>query len=388
MKIKTYKYRLSPTKGQIAILSQTLDVCRILYNSCIADRKNTFKKTGKGLTRISQQEILKGDKTRIHSFDGIHSQVLQNVLFRVDRSFQSFFRRVKDRSGKAGYPRFKGIGQYDSIHYPQVPGFQLTQRGLRLSKIGTIKIKLHRPIDGVIKTCSVKREHDKWYACFAVEYVPTISKDATLENSKTVGIDVGIHNFAVLSTGEAIENPKHLQTAEKRLKKKQRKLSSKKKGSNNRRKVRVALAKLHRKVRNQRSDFHHKTSRKLVDTYGFIVAEDLNIKGMVKNHHLAKSISDAGWGQFLNYLAYKAEEAGCKFEKVVPHHTSIICSYCGERVHKTLTERVHSCPFCKTVMDRDHNAAINILNKSTAGTAEIYAWGEAAHQCPSTNQEA
>jgi putative transposase len=268
------------------------------------------------------------------------------MLFCVERSWQNFFRRVENKSGKAGYPRFKGIGQYDSIHYPQAPGFQLltpqnsqSHRGrLKLSKIGTINIKLHHPIVGSIKTCTVKREHDKWYACFSVEYVP-ISK---LVSDKAIGVDVGTHNFAVHSTGEAIANSKYLQTTGKKLKKKQRKLFSKKKGSNNRRKARIALARLHRKVRNQRSDFHHKTSRNLVDTYGFIAAEDLNITGMVRNHHLAKSISDAGWGQFLNYLAYKAEEAGCKFEKVAPHHTSIICSCCGERVPKTLAERVHA----------------------------------------------
>ena len=392
LKTKAYKYRFYPPKKQTLMFAQTLDVCRVLYNSCIADRKNAFEKTGKGLTRVRQQEILKSDKTRINSLEGIHSQVLQNVLFRVERSYQNFFRRVKGTSGKAGYPRFKGIGQYDSIHYPQTPGFQLlipqnsqSHRGrLKLSKIGTIKIKLHRPIIGSIKTCTVKREHDKWYACFSVEYVPS----SKLVSDKAIGVDVGIHNFAVLSTGETIANSKYLQTTEKKLKKKQRKLSSKTKGSNNRRKARVALARLHRKVRNQRSDFHHKTSRKLVDTYGFIAAEDLNITGMVKNHHLAKSISDAGWGQFPNYLAYKAEEAGRKFDKVAPYHTSIICSCCGERVPKTLAERVHDCPFCKTVMDRDRNAAINILNKSTAGTAEIYAWGEAVLQGPSTNQEA
>ena len=194
LKIKTYKYRLYPTKKQTLILTQTLDACRILYNSCIVDRKNAFKKTGKGLTRIRQQEILKSDKTKINSLDGIHSQVLQNVLFRVDRSFQNFFRRVKDKSGKAGYPRFKGIGQYDFIHYHRFQGFQITPQGLKLSKIGTIKAKLHRPIVGDIKTYTVKREHDKWYACFGVEYAP-IPRPAS---DKAVGIDVGIYNFAVL----------------------------------------------------------------------------------------------------------------------------------------------------------------------------------------------
>lgn len=326
--------------------------------------------------------MLKVDKERLPFLREIHSQVLQDVLFRVGKAFHNFFRRIKEKKGKAGYPRFKGEGRYDSITYPQQPGFQITPQGLKLSKIGTIKIKMHRPIQGTIKTCTIKREVDRWYACFSVEYEPVQKSIPT----KAVGIDVGIRFFAVFSTGEAIENPKYLCKSEKKLAKRQRELSLKKKGSANRKKARLIVAKLHRKVRNQRSDFHHKLSRKIVDTYGFIAVEDLNIKGMLKNHCLAKSISDTGWRQFLNYLTYKAVEAGCKIEKVAPNYTSINCSVCGERVSKTLADRIHCCPFCKTVLDRDYNAAINILGR--AGTARIYAWGEVVHQGSSLNQEA
>ena len=332
LRTKTYKYRLYPTKKQIQRLERTLEICQILYNSCLLDRKNHYEQTGKGLSRIRQQEILKNDKNKIEALGEIHSQVLQDVLFRVDRAFQSFFRRLKENKGKAGYPRFKSESRYDSISYPQEPGFHLTEQGLKLSKIGTVKIKLHRAIQGGIKTCTIKREIDKWYACFSVEYEPV----KIPVPAEAIGIDVGITSFATLSSGEVIENPKHLRKSERILKSKQRQLSSKKKGSSNRKKARNVVAKLHCKVRNQRSDFHHKVSHKLVDTYGFIVAEDLNIAGMVKNHHLAKSISDAGWGQFLKYLKYKAENAGIQFEKVAPHHTSIKCSVCGEHVPKTL----------------------------------------------------
>ncbi len=381
---KTYKFRLYPTKRQIEKLSWTLDICHILYNSCLLDRRNYYEQTGKGLSRIRQQEILREDKERVESLSEIHSQVLQDVLFRVERAFQGFFRRVKENNGKVGYPRFKSEGRYDSITYPQESAFQITGHGLKLSKIGTMKFKKHRKIKGDIKTCTIKKEIDKWYVCFSVEYEP-VKKSIP---GKYIGIDAGIKSFTVLSDGQVIENPKHLQKSEKKLICKQKQLSKKKKGSKNRKKTRVILARLHRKVRNQRSDFHHKISRKMVDTYGFIAVEDLNIQGMVRNHHLAKSISDAGWGQFLSYLTYKAEEAGCKVEKVAPHHTSINCSRCGNPVHKTLAQRIHKCPFCNLVLDRDHNAAINILNKSTAGTAGSNAWGEAVHQCPSTNQEA
>jgi len=169
-------------------------MCRILYNSCLLDRRRYYEQTGKGLTRIRQQEILKSDKQRVDHLKEIHSQVLQDVLFRVDRAFQAFFRRV--RAGeKPGYPRFKGEGRYDSITYPQQPGFQLTEQGLKLSKIGTVKIRKHREIRGKIKTCIIKREVDKWYACFSIEYEP-VQKPIP---EKAIGIDVGIKPFAVLS---------------------------------------------------------------------------------------------------------------------------------------------------------------------------------------------
>lgn len=382
--VKVFKYRLYPTKKQVRKLEWTLDKCRILYNSCLLDRKNRYEQTGKGLSRIDQQRILVSDKKNIEFLNEIHSQVLQNVLFRVERAFQNFFRRVKSGKDKVGYPRFKSEGRYDSITYPQEPAFQITEQGLKLSKIGTVKIKLHRQPIGTLKTCAIKREIDKWYACFSVEYEP-VKKPVP---DKSIGIDVGVKSFAVLSDGSVIDNPKYLRKSEKKLAFTQRQLSKKKKGSCNGKKAKKVVAKLYCKISNQRSDFHHKVSRKIVNTCGFIAVEDLNIKGMIKNRHLSKSISDAGWGQFLNYLTYKAEEAGCRVEKVAPHYTSIMCSKCGNSVPKTLTDRIHSCPFCNVVLDRDHNAAQNILLKSTAGTAGSNAWGEAVYQCPSPNQEA
>ena len=345
------------------MLSHILEICRVLYNSCVLDRKNRYEQTGNGLSRTDQQVVLKNDKNRFEFLNDIHSQVLQAVLFRVERAFQNFFRRVKSGE-EPGYPRLRGVGRYDSITYPQAAAFQITEQGLRLSKIGTIKIKLHRPINGTIKTCTIKREADKWYACFAVECEPV----RKAVSGKFIGIDLGIKSFAVLSNGEIIDSPKYFRKSEKVLVRKQRRLSKAKKGSANRKKRRRTVSRLHCKIRNQRSDFLHKESRKIVNTYGFIAAEDLNIKGMVRNHCLAKSISDAGWGQFLGFLEYKAEEAGVQFEKVAPHYTSINCSHCGNPVPKKLKDRIHFCITCGTILDRDHNAAINILNKSTVGT--------------------
>lgn len=381
--IKTYKFRLNPTKKQIQIFAHTFEICRVLYNSCLLDRKNHYEQNGKSLSRIDQQVILKKDKERVKDLNDIHSQVLQDVLFRTERAFNNFFRRVKNGE-KPGYPRLKGVGRWDSILYPQQPAFQITPEGLGLSKIGTIKIKLHRKIGGVVKTCAIKREGDRWFACFSVEYTPIKKAIPT----KYIGIDVGIKSFATLSNGKTIENPKYLCKSEKKLKKKQRVLSKKKIGSRNRNRARKIVSKIHSKVRNQRLDFHHKVSRDIVDNYGFVAVEDLNIKGMAKNHSLAKSISDVSWGQFLGFLKYKAEEAGIQFEKVPPKNTSINCSHCGNPVPKTLKDRIHVCLVCGTTLDRDHNAAINILKKSTVGTTESYAWGGSLCKMLPENQEA
>ena len=359
--LKTYKYRLYPTKKQIDKLNWTLETCRILYNSCLVDRNRYYEQIGKGLSRIDQQKILVHDKKNITYLTNIHSQVLQNVLFRVDKAYKAFFRRLKDRNGKAGYPRFKNYGRYDSITYTQ-SGFGIDDTGkLSLSKIGHIKLKLHRNISGVIKTCNIKREIDKWYVCFSVKYEP-VKKPLPC---KQIGIDMGIKSFAVLSDGKVIDNAKYLIKSEDKLVKKQKQLSSKKKGSNNRKKAITVVAKLHKKVSNQRKDFQHKVSRKIIDNYGYIAVENLQIKNMVKNHSLAKSINDAGWGQFLSFITYKAEEAGCYVEKVNPRNTSKKCSVCGYIYSDMdLSIRRWTCPVCNTAHDRDTNASINILNKT------------------------
>ncbi len=361
--IKTYKYRLYPTRKQTEKLEWTLETCRILYNSALVDRNRHYEETDKGLSRIDQQKILVRDKKNIEYLMNIHSQVLQDVLFRVEKAYKAFFRRIKEKNGKAGYPRFKQTGRYDSITYTQ-SGFGIDDVGkLSLSKIGHIKLKLHRSINGIIKTCNVKKEIDKWYVCFSVEYTPVTKKQTVIR--KHVGIDVGIKSFAALSSGKVIKNPKHLIQAEERLIKKQRRLSNKKKGSNNRKKARLSVAKAHKRVSNQRKDFQHKLSRKIISNYDAVGVEDLRIKNMVKNHCLAKSISDAGWGQFLSFMAYKAEEAGILFLRVNPRNTSKACSVpgCGY-IYKdmTLSVREWTCPSCGTTHERDVNAAAEIDN--------------------------
>ena len=396
--IKTYKYRLYPTRKQTEKLEGTLETCRILYNSCLVDRNRHYEETKQGLSRIDQQRLLVRDKKNIEKLTNIHSQVLQDVLFRVEKAYKAFWRRNKERNGKAGYPRFKSSGRYNSITYPQ-SGFEIDKDNkLKLSKVGHIKLKQHRNINGIIKTCNIKKETDKWYVCFSVEYEP-VKKPVP---AGQIGIDVGIKSFARLSNKETLDNPKYLVEAEKKLIKKQKRLSSKKKGSNNRKKARITVAKLHKKVSNQRKDFHHKESRKIVDNCGYIAVEDLQIRNMVRNHSLAKSIHDAGWGQFVSFLTYKAEEAGCYVEKVNPHNTSKTCSVCGY-VYKamTLSVRDWTCPVCHTAHDRDINAAVNILNKTIGKELAEFTLGEtgnaddpadsnicALKSTPSKNQEA
>lgn len=365
MDMRTYKYRLYPTKAQKQLLADTLESCRVLYNCALEQRKIAFRQFKVSVRRLDQQAQLLEIKEYFPEYKSVYSQVLQEVILRVDKAFLNFFRRLKT-SEKPGYPRFKGRGWYDSFTYPQ-SGFSLSDnrkgnQKLRLSKIGKVKVRLHRAIKGNIKTCTIKRELNNWYVCFSCEIEPEILP----KTYKDAGIDVGIEKFAALSDGTLINNPQFLRESEAKLKHEQRKLSRKKKGSNSRKKQKHKLAKLHCKIKNRRNNFLHIESRKLVRSYDVIVFEDLRIKNMLKNHHLAKSISDASWAKFIEYVSYKAESAGKKVIFVNPRGTSQICSGCGIIVKKSLSVRVHKCPYCKLEIDRDVNAAINILRAGTA----------------------
>jgi len=363
--MRTFKYRIYPTKKQALVLADTLESCRVLYNCALQQRKVAYRQFGVSLNYYHQADELKGWRETFPCYKQIHSQVLQDVLKRADKAYQNFFRRVKSGE-KAGYPRFKGRGWYDSFTYPQ-SGFSLSantkgNQRLKLSKIGSIKVKLHRVIKGKIKTCTIKRELNRWYVCFSCEVEPEILP----KTNKSVGVDVGIEKFAALSDGTLIENPKFLRKSEVKLKHEQRCLSRKKKGSNSRMKQKEKLAKLHRKIANQRNDFLHKESQNLIINYDVIVFENLRIKNMMKNRHLAKSISDASWAKFTEYTSYKAESAGRKVIFANPRNTSQICSGCGNIVKKNLSVRTHKCPCCGLILDRDVNAAINILRAGTA----------------------
>ena len=352
------KVRLLPTKAQQTTLETSLETCRILYNRLLAWRKAAYEETGQAPSRYEQQAAFPQWKEENPYLRCVHSQVLQEVGTRVDRSYQNFFRRLKQGAEKAGFPRFKGRGHYDSFTFPQ-SGFELQENAVKLSKIGGVKAIVHRTIAGKVKTCTIRRQNGKWFACFAIE-VEFVPLEPT---GQAVGIDVGLNSFATFSNGEQVENPRFYRTDEAALAKAQRRLSKFEKGTPERRRARKVVARIHERIRNRRHNFVHQQTSKVVNRFDTIALEKLNVKGMQKNRCLSKSISDAAWSHFRAVLAVKAVSAGRRYVEVNPAYTSADCSGCGLRAKKKLSERWHFCPVCGTSLDRDHNAAKNILSQ-------------------------
>ncbi len=353
---KTFQFRLNPTHHQRTLLDNTLELCRWVYNETLATRKNAWEQEQKSISLYDTNKLLTTWKKDKPELSQVYSQVLQNVQERVDLAFKAFFRRVK-AGEKPGYPRFRGYGWYDSFTFKQY-GFTLADNGLLLSKIGGIRIVQHRPVEGKVKTLTVRRDAiGNWYACFSCEVEPVLLP----KSEKGIGIDVGLTSFATFSTGEKIDNPRFFRLDEQELAKAQRKLSKAEKGTPERAKRRKAVCHIHQRIANRRKDFAHKLSRRIVNEFGIIALEKLNTKGMLQNHCLAKSISDASWNQFAQYTQYKAENAGRECVLVPSKNTSKMCSRCGNLVEKDLSIRVHDCPVCGLKLDRDENAAINIL---------------------------
>ena len=357
--LKTMKYRLKPTKAQAHQLDSQLEECRQLYNHFLAERKEAWEERQESLSYHTQATTLPTLKAYCADLSLVHSQVLQNVAIRIDLAFKAFFRRCK-AGDEPGYPRFRGYGRYDSMTFPQYGnGCQLTDGVLKLSKVGAIRVVQHRPLEGTPKTCTLRRRSTgKWYVTIACE----IEVQPLPSTGAVVGIDVGLLSFATLSTGESTPCPTFLRTDEKDLKRTQRKLSTATKGAPERRKRRKIVARVHERIANRRSNFAHQESRKIVNRFDVIAVEDLSVNQMVHNHCLAKSIQDAAWSQFATCLSYKAAWAGRAFVAVNPAYTSQDCSGCGHRQKKTLAERVHACTCCGLTLDRDHNAALNILS--------------------------
>jgi putative transposase len=290
---KTFRYRLKPTLSQQWALDRTVMLCRYVYNAAIGERREAWQKCGVSVNYYQQKAELPSIKAEMPEYAEVHSQVLQDVVQRVDRAFQAFFRRVK--AGETpGYPRFHGRSRYNSFTYPQFGnGATLDNGFLVLSKIGRIAVRWSRPLEGALKTVTISKEADGWYVCFSCADVPIQSLP---ETGQETGIDLGIEAFATLSEGTRIFSPGWYRKAERALKTAQRRVSRRKQGSNRRSKAVTLLARAHQKVRRQRRDFHHKTALALVLQNDTIYHEALQPTNMVKNHHLAKSITDAGWG--------------------------------------------------------------------------------------------
>jgi putative transposase len=357
---KTYKEKLRPTPAQEWMLEEVLWRCRTLYNAALEQRITAWERCRVSVARFEQEAELKAIRAEFPEYAAIHSHVLQDVLARLDRAFQAFFRRGQ-RGEKAGFPRFKGRNRWHSFTFKEYGnGARLDNRFLVLSKIGRISIHWSRPLEGTPKTATLTREADGWYVSISCGDVPIHPLPPT---SQETGSDLGLESFATLADGTMIHNPRCYRKAEAYLRRCQRRVARRKKGSHRRRKAVKLIAKAHLQVRRQRCDFHHKAALALVRQYDTIYYEGLRVRNMVKNHHLAKSISDAGWSQFLTILAFKAAGAGKRVAAVEPAYTSQRCSgpKCGEMVWKGLSVRWHTCPHCGTSLHRDHNAALNIL---------------------------
>lgn len=357
--LKAYQYRLYPTKAQISTLNRTFDLCRKVYNNTLALRLDAWDYDQKSLTFFDTTKDLLTWKKEFPQLKEVHSQVLQNVQVRVDLAFKAFFQRVK-KECNPGYPRFKSFGRYDSITYPQA-GYSLdiANQTVTASKIGKMKAVIHRPCNGKIKTMTIRRSSTgKWYVSFAVEQELVVREHV---GDEVAGIDLGLTTFAMLSNGEKIENPRFFKTDENALAKAQRRMSKEVKGSPERKVRRTVVSKIHERIANRRKNFVHQESKRLVDRYKIIAFENLDIKKMQQTSFLTKGIADAGWGMMVRTTENKAAEAGSRVVLVNPKNTTQFCSRCGQYVRKELSDRIHSCHSCGLVMNRDQNAAINIL---------------------------
>jgi putative transposase len=355
---KTFKYKLKPTAAQEREFERVLMVCRQLYNTALEQRITAWQRCHISISRYEQEAELKAIRSVFPEYASVHSHVLQDVLARLDKTYQAFFRRVQ-RGEKVGFPRFKGKTRFHSFTFKEYGnGARLDNGVLVLSKIGRISVHWSRPIEGTPKTITISKEADGWYVAISCADVPLHPQPST---GQETGIDMGLESFATLASGERIFTPGYYRKAQAYLRRCQRCIARRKKGGNRRAKAVKLLARALQHIANQRRDFHHREAAKLVRAYDSIAYEDLQTANMVRNHHLAKSIQDAGWAAFLSILAFKAAYAGKQAVAVPPAYTSQRCSGCGVLVVKGLSVRWHCCPDCGVSLHRDHNAAMNIL---------------------------
>lgn len=365
---KTYKFKAKASKATEKNALDWIFMCQQVYNTCLDQRNFLWNQRKQYLSGYDQSSFLPELKKDFPEFKNVNAQVLQQVIERVDKSYKLFFSNLKSKNGRAGKPKFKSKSKYKSFTLKS-NGWRLDGRNLYIKNVGVFKLYLSREILGDIKQITVKRDScGDWIVFFACDNVPkpeykTFEKDA-------IGIDVGVSSFLTDSDSNKVDNPKFFVNSQKALKKKQRKLSRRKKGSARRNKARKLVAKQHRKIARQRLDFHFKTAKTYVEKHGLVAVEKLNVSSMIKENNLSKHINDAGWAGFREILKFKCEEQERVFIEVNPAYTSQKCSQCEIIVKKDLSERIHNCKSCGLALDRDHNAAINVLRSAVGQTVQ------------------
>jgi len=366
--ILTHRYRLQPLKSQHRALERLLHGQRELYNAALEERIDCYRKTGKARTYIDQCKGLTEWRREFPEWGELPANLQRWTLKRLDEAFQGFFRRLKARRGKAGFPRFRGKGRWEAFGFNEFSGIRFDGKRLRFAGMpGGLKVHLHRavPEDADIRSCVFRQDGSGWFVCLQIA-VPTPEKRAV---ASVIGVDLGLEVFAHCSDDVEIPNPRIARQAEAELRRRQRALSRCQRGSHRRDKVRAQVARLHRKITNTRNSWLHKESAKLVKRADLIIVEDLKVANMIRHPTLARSIADASWSRFVSMLSYKVAKTGGHLLRVDPRNTSQECSGCHELVPKSLAVRTHKCPSCGLVINRDYNASLNILRAGVGAGA-------------------
>ena len=363
----TYKYRLLTKKCDHQRLVVLLESQRQLYNAALAERRYAYKMVGRYVSYYDQCRELTECRSAFSDMRDVPAQLQRGTLYRLDKAFKGFFRRVK-AGQKPGFPRFKGRGRFHALEWAEFQGITFDGKKIKSKAFGSIRVHLHRPLpdEYEIKDVKIVKDVKGWYVCFRA----CVSAVEKRNVNSSIGVDVGLESLATLSTGEKIPSLRASRKAERKLRIVNRALSRAQRGSNRRKKTKIRLQRVHAKIKNTRQTYLHQVSAKLIKEHDLIAVEKLSINNMMKNRHLSKSVADASWSTLKQMLSYKAEKAGKIFIEVDPRYTSQDCSGCGFRVKKKLSERLHICVSCGLILDRDENAARNILNKAVLSLEE------------------